>query len=81
MHGVLVVTVVFSGIILALSVVGGTFLMALKILKEGVSGKSKGLKNEEVLMIQELHKGFQKMEKRIEVLETILLERENNRKY
>ncbi|MCP3926003.1 MAG: hypothetical protein GY714_25860 [Desulfobacterales bacterium] len=81
MHGVWVITVVFSGIVLALSVVGGTFLMALKILKEGVSGKSKGLKNEEVLMIQELYKGFQKMEKRIEVLETILLERENNRKY
>ena len=81
MHGIWVVTIVFSGIVLALSVVGGTFLMALKILKEGVSGKSKGLKNEEVMMIQELHKGFQKMENRVEVLETILLEMEHERKF
>lgn len=81
MHGVWVVTVVFSGIVLALSVIGGTFLMALKILKEGVSGKSKGLKNEEVMMIQELHNGFHKMEKRVEVLETILLEMEHEKKF
>jgi phage shock protein B len=80
-HGIWVVTIVFSGIVLALSVVGGTFLMALKILKEGVSGKSKGLKNEEVMMIQELHKGFSKMENRVEVLETILLEMEHEKKY
>ena len=37
MHGVFIVTVVFTGIVLALAIVGGTILMAIKIIKGGGS--------------------------------------------
>ena len=76
MHGALIAAIVFSGIVLALAVIGGTFLMAIKILKGGVSRKSQKYQAEEARMIQEIYRGLSRLEERVESLETILLDRE-----
>jgi len=72
----MIVTVVFTGIVLALSVIGGTFIMAIKILKGGVSRKDREKVSTEAGMVQEIYQGLGHLEERIETLETILLDRE-----
>lgn len=80
MHNVLIVTVVFSGIVLALAIISGTILMAIRILKGGVSRKDRDKLSNEAGMVQEIYQGLGHMEERIETLETILLDREKRTK-
>jgi phage shock protein B len=74
MHEILIVTIVFGGIVLALAIVGSTILMAIKILKGDVSRKGQKHQAEETRMIQEIYQGFSRMEERVEALETIILD-------
>jgi phage shock protein B len=76
MSGVLILTIIFGGSILALVIIGSTILMAIKILKGGLSQKGQKLQTDEARTIQEIYKGLSKMEKRLEALETIILDRE-----
>ena len=76
MQGVFIVAIVFGGIVLALAVIGSTILMGIKIIKGGVSRKDQAHQAEETRTIQEIYQGLDRMEKRIEALETILLEKE-----
>ena len=76
MHGVAFIAVVFGGIVLALAIVGSTILMAIKLIKGGLSRKDQRSEAEEARMIQEIYHGLARMEKRVEALETIILERE-----
>jgi len=74
MHSAIIVGIVFTGLVLALAIIGGTILMAIKILRGGVSRKGQA---DDAKMIQEIYQGLSRMEQRIESLETILLEREH----
>lgn len=76
MGTIVILTIVFGGSILALSIIGSTILIAIKIIKGGFSRKGQRLQSEEAKMIQEIHKGLKRMEERVEALETIILERE-----
>ena len=76
MHGFFIVTVVFAGIVLALAVIGGTILMAIKIIKGGGSRKDQKHLAEEARMVQEIYQGLSGLEKRLDSLETILFDRE-----
>ncbi|MFO7459942.1 MAG: hypothetical protein R6X07_04900 [Desulfatiglandales bacterium] len=76
MNSVLIVAIVFGGIVLALAIVGSTILMAIRILKGGFTRKSRNTEAEEARMIQQIYQGLSAMEKRVEALETILLEQE-----
>jgi phage shock protein B len=76
MHGAIIVAIVFSGIVLALAVIGSTILMAIKIIKGGVSRKDRKYQSDETRMIQEIYQGLSRMEERVESLETILLDSE-----
>ena len=76
MHGVLIVAIVFGGSVLVVAIIGSTILMAIKILKGGLSRKSQRVQGEEARMIQEIYQGLSRMEARVEALETIILERE-----
>ncbi len=53
-------------------IIGGVALIALKILK----GSSSEQDAQEARLIQDIHTGLQRMEKRVEALETIMLEKE-----
>ena len=76
MHGFFIVTVVFAGIVLALAIIGGTILMAIKIIKGGGSRKDQKHLAEEARMVQEIYQGLSGLEKRLDSLETILFDRE-----
>ena len=76
MHGVLIAAIVFGGSVLVLAIIGSTILMAIKILKGGLSRKGQRVQTEEARMIQEIYQGLSRMEARVEALETIILERE-----
>jgi phage shock protein B len=76
MEVVLIIAIVFGGSILALAIVGSTVLMAIKIIKGGISPSSKKLEAEETKAIQEIYKGLSRMEERVESLESVLLDRE-----
>ena len=76
MHGVFIVAIVFAGIILGLAIIGITILMAIRILKGGVSKKGQICQADEARMIQEIYKGLSRMEERVEALETIILDHE-----
>ena len=73
MQGAIIVAIVFSGIVLALAVIGSTILMAIKIIKGGLSRKKQKYQADEARMIQEIYQGLSRMEERVESLETILL--------
>jgi phage shock protein B len=76
MPAVFIVAIVIGGIILALAIIGSTVLMAIKILKGGLSRKGQRLQAEEARMIQEMYQGLSRMQERVEALETIILDRE-----
>jgi len=76
MSGVLILTIIFGGSILALAIIGSTILMAIRILKGGLSQKGQKLQTDEARMIQEIYQGLSRMEGRVEALETIILDRE-----
>ena len=76
MHGGFIVTVVFTGIVLALAIVAGTILMAIKIIKGGGSPKDQEHLAEEARMVQEMYQGLSGLEERLESLETILFDKE-----
>jgi phage shock protein B len=60
---------------LALAIIGSTILMAIKILKGGLSRKGQKVQTQEARMIQEIYQGLSRMEERVEALETIILDR------
>ena len=76
MHGVLVLSIIFGGAILILAIIGSTILMAIKIIKGGVSRKGQNLQTDEAKKIQEIYQGLSRMEERVEALETIILDRD-----
>ena len=72
----LMLAIIFGGTVLALAIIGSTILMGLKIIRGGVSRKSRKLQSDETRMIQEIYQGLSRMEKRVESLETIILDRD-----
>ncbi len=76
MHAVLILSIVFGGTILALAIIGSTLLMAVNILKGGISAKGRRSQAEEARVIQEIYEGLNRMETRVEALETLLMERD-----
>jgi hypothetical protein len=76
MHAVLIVAIVLGGSVLVLAIIGSTILMAIKILKGGLSRKGQKVQTEEARIIQEIYQGLSRMETRVEALETIILDRE-----
>ena len=75
MHGSIIVAIVFGGTVLCLAIIGSTILMAIKILKGGLSRKDQQVQADEAKVIQEIYQGLSKMEQRVEALETIILDR------
>ena len=74
--GIFIAAIVFAGIVLALAIIGGTFLMAIRIIKGGVSRRDREWSSKEARMVQEIYQGINNLEERVESLETILLDRD-----
>lgn len=68
------------GLVAVLLIFGGPiFLIALAILKGGKSKKDQSMEANEARRAQEIYQGINRMEERIEALETIILEHEKKR--
>jgi phage shock protein B len=80
MHSVLIVAIVFGSLIIALAIIPVTILFAIRIIKDRASGRSRALADEEAKMIQQIYQSMEKMEARIEALETLLIEKERKDK-
>jgi hypothetical protein len=73
MQAALIVAIVFSGTVMALAVIGGTILMAIRIVKGGGRRVNRRQSAAEAKMLQEIYQGLGRMEARVEALETILI--------
>ena len=76
MHGPIIVAIVFGGTVLCLAIIGSTILMAIKIVKGGISRKGQQNQSDEAKIIQEIYQGLSEIDKRVEALETILVDDE-----
>ena len=74
MQTVMILAVIFGGSVLALAIIGSTILMAIKILKGGLTRSGQKSETEEARMVQEIYQGLSRMEHRVEALETIILD-------
>lgn len=76
------VLAIVLGIFVALfAITGGLFIEFVKIVRGG--GRKKAtpeLDAEETEAFQELHRGFQRMDERVEALETLMMERSAERR-
>ncbi len=79
MNVVSIVAIVFGCSLLALGVIGGTILIAIRMIK-GSASQSTQQQEKETQMIQEIFQGLQQMEERVDALETLLMEREQKEK-
>ena len=70
------ITILMAFAISLAAIVGAMLVAIVKILKGGGGGRDKRRDEEEARMMQEIYQGLEKMEKRVEALETILLDRE-----
>lgn len=61
-----------------IAIIGGVLITIVKILKSDGRGKDQ-LSAEEAKTLQELQRGFDRMERRVEALETILTEHNRRR--
>lgn len=69
----MIVAIVFGSFVLIPAVIGGTIVISIKLLRGGTSRKDQA---EDSKIIQEIYQGLDRMEQRVEALETILLDRE-----
>lgn len=81
MSSVLIVAIVFGSILTFVALICGTILAIIRMRSSGLSKGSKNTKTDEALMIQEIYQGLSKMEKRIDALETILMDSQEKKGY
>ncbi len=74
MTAIFIVAIVFGGIVLSVAIVSGTILMGLRMRHGGMSRQSRQDQAKEASLIQDMYQGFLEMEKRVESLETILMD-------
>lgn len=77
MTSVLIVAIIFGSILTFVAMVCGTVLAIVKTRRSGLSCGSRKDQSEEARVIQEIYQGLSKMEKRIDALETILMEKQD----
>jgi phage shock protein B len=68
-------TLIFAFILSITALGGAIFIWIIKTLKGNSGGRSKEQQTEHARLIQELYHGLRNMEKRVESLETILLDK------
>ena len=73
MHTVFIVAIVFGSAVTLAGLLCGTILVIIR-MRQSSSGQAKQGSQDEGMMVQELYRGLEKMEQRIEALETILMD-------
>ncbi len=73
MDAVFIVAIVFGSVVTLAGLLCGTILVIMRMRQSGTRHNKHG-SQDEVMMVQEIYRGLEKMEKRIEALETILMD-------
>jgi phage shock protein B len=76
MHAEIIVAIVFSSIVIGIAIVCGTILLAIKSRRGGLTRRTRQQAADEAKMIQDMYRGLSQMEKRVDALETILMDRQ-----
>ena len=76
MHAALILSIIFGGSVLILTIIGSTILIAIKVIRGGVSRSGQKIQSDEARMIQEIYQGLSRMEERVEALETLILDQD-----
>jgi len=77
MSAAMILTVIFGGIVLAIGIICGTILMAMRMRHGGGFSKDRRQQQaDEGRMIQEIYHGLSRLEARVDALETILTDRQ-----
>lgn len=79
MTSVIITAIVFGSILTFAALVCGTILAIVKTRNSGLSGGSRKSQSEEARIIQEIYHGLSRMEERIDALETILMDHQENK--
>jgi len=72
MATIIIVAMVFGSLLAMAALICGTVLIIIKTRNNRITGGTN--QSEEAMVIQEIYQGLDKMEKRIESLETILMD-------
>lgn len=81
MTTVIIVAIVFGSILTFAALVCGTVLAIVKMRSSGLSKGTRKSQSDEARVIQEIYQGLSHMEERIDALETILMEGQDNKGY
>ena len=76
MNVVFIVALIAGASVIGLAIIGSTILIAIKIVKGGITRKGQKQQADEARIIQEIYQDLGRMEERVEALETILLDPE-----
>jgi phage shock protein B len=79
MSGILIVAIIFGSIVTLVGLICITILVLVRMRHSGVGGAASTSSRDEAKMIQEIFRGLERMEERIEALETILMDRHDNK--
>ena len=74
MNAVVIVSVVFGSIVAIAGLICATVILLMRMRHSGLTKAGKEAGSQEARMIQEIYQGLNRMEERIEALETILME-------
>lgn len=74
MNSVIIVAIVFGSTLTFAAIVCGTILTIIKMRRTGLSKGDRQSQTDEAKVIQEIYQGLERMEARIETLETILMD-------
>ncbi len=74
MNAVVITAIVFGSLVAVAGLICTTIILLIRMRHSGITKAGKKARNEEAQMIQELYHGLNRMEERIEALETILME-------
>ncbi len=75
MFGFMTAVIIAGAALIGLTILGTIFLLGFKIVKGG-GPQGMAATSEEARLAQELYQGLERLEERVESLETLLLERE-----
>ena len=73
MNFVIIVAIVFGSLVTLAGLLCGTVLVIIR-MRQANPGRSRKSTSDEAMLIQELYRGLEQMEERIEALETILMD-------
>lgn len=73
-------TFVFAILLVGLTILALVIVFVVRLLRSGANAGDREARQNEAKMIQELYHGFNRMEDRIETLETLLLDKERPQK-